>query len=159
VLYKLNNNAVLPIHQYCKWLRIVLWLNSFWRAFWLSFAKIRSNKLSRINWTIYDRSVTVLLWLIVYSCLSIFSSIQQLSPLPVTATDLILCLVLMAFSSEGSFMCHTCCATGPRFICYLKDRFPHIPRRDWKQRNDHQIFLQPPITTVLLRATFFKMNT
>jgi hypothetical protein len=42
---------------------------------------------------------------------------RWLSPLPVTG--------LTAFSSEGSFMCHICCDTGPRFIrSYPKDRYP-----------------------------------
>jgi hypothetical protein len=39
------------------------------------------------------------------------------------AANLDLCLALMAFSSEGSFSCHTYCDTGPRFIrSHLKDR-------------------------------------
>jgi hypothetical protein len=32
------------------------------------------------------------------------------------AANLDLCLALMAFSSEGSFTCHTYCDTGPPFL-------------------------------------------
>jgi hypothetical protein len=38
------------------------------------------------------------------------------------AANLDLCLALTAFSSEGSFTCHTYCDTGPPFLrSYLKD--------------------------------------
>jgi hypothetical protein len=38
------------------------------------------------------------------------------------AANLDLCLALTAFSSESSFMCHTCCDTGPPFLmAYPKD--------------------------------------
>jgi hypothetical protein len=38
------------------------------------------------------------------------------------AANLDLCLVLTAFSSEGSFTCHTYCDTGPLFLrSYPKD--------------------------------------
>ena len=38
------------------------------------------------------------------------------------AANLDLCLALMAFSSEGSLACHTCCDTGPPFLrSYPKD--------------------------------------
>ena len=38
------------------------------------------------------------------------------------AANLDLCLALKAFSSEGSFTCHTYCDTGPPFFrSYLKD--------------------------------------
>jgi hypothetical protein len=40
------------------------------------------------------------------------------------AANLDLCLALTAFSSEGSFTCHTYCDTGPLFLrsyMYLKD--------------------------------------
>jgi hypothetical protein len=41
------------------------------------------------------------------------------------AANLDLCLVLMAFSSGGSFTYHTCCDTGPRFILsHLQDQQP-----------------------------------
>jgi hypothetical protein len=41
------------------------------------------------------------------------------------AANLDPCLALLAFSSEGSFSCHTYCDTGPRFIrSHLKDRHP-----------------------------------
>jgi hypothetical protein len=52
-----------------------------------------------------------------------FSAIWQLSPLLVTGLQILdLCLALAAFSSEGSFMCHTYCDTGPPFLrSYPKD--------------------------------------
>jgi hypothetical protein len=38
------------------------------------------------------------------------------------AANLDLCLALTAFSSEGSFTCHTYCNTGPPFLrSYPKD--------------------------------------
>jgi hypothetical protein len=38
------------------------------------------------------------------------------------AANLVLCLALTAFSSEGSFTCHTYCDTGPSFLrSYPKD--------------------------------------
>jgi hypothetical protein len=38
------------------------------------------------------------------------------------AANLDLCLAFTAFSSEGSFMCHTYCDTGPPFLrSYPKD--------------------------------------
>jgi hypothetical protein len=60
------------------------------------------------------------------------------------AANLDLCLALMAFSSEGSFTCHTYCATGPRFIrCHPKDRH-HVPQWDsTPRRKDNQIHTLP----------------
>jgi hypothetical protein len=37
------------------------------------------------------------------------------------AANLDLCIALTAFSSEGSFTCHTYCDTGPPFLRYPKD--------------------------------------
>ena len=58
----------------------------------------------------------------VYSHLSNFSAIAITGD---RAANLDLCLALMAFSSEGSFSCYTCCHTGPRFIrSRPKDMYP-----------------------------------
>jgi hypothetical protein len=35
------------------------------------------------------------------------------------AANLDLCLVLMTFSCQGSFTCHTYCDTGPPFLAHL----------------------------------------
>jgi hypothetical protein len=64
--------------------------------------------------------------LFVWSCTSNFSAIWWLSQVPMTlvswAANLDLCFALTAFSSEGSFTCHTYCDTGPRFLrSCLKD--------------------------------------
>jgi hypothetical protein len=53
----------------------------------------------------------------VYSRTSNFS--DYLAAVTITgdrAENLDLCLALVAFSSEGSFTCHTCCDTEPRFM-------------------------------------------
>jgi hypothetical protein len=52
-----------------------------------------------------------------------FSAIWRLSPLPVTGLQIFdLCLAFTAFSSEGSFTCHTYCDTWPPFLrSYPKD--------------------------------------
>jgi hypothetical protein len=53
----------------------------------------------------------------------------------VRAANLDLCFALMAFSSEGSFSCHTYCDTGPRFIpSHPKDRQPQ-----WIRTGDARI--------------------
>jgi hypothetical protein len=63
-------------------------------------------------------------WLFVLSRTSNFSAIWRLW-VTITgdgAANLDLCLALMAFSSEGSFTCHTYCDTGPPFLrSYPKD--------------------------------------
>jgi hypothetical protein len=48
------------------------------------------------------------------SCLSNFSAIRRLSPLPVTRLQSL--ALKTSLSSEGSFTCYTCCDTGLRFI-------------------------------------------
>jgi hypothetical protein len=64
-----------------------------------------------------------------FVCLFYFESHEQffsyLATVTITgdkAANLDLCLALTAFSSEGSFTCHTYCDTGPPFLrSYPKD--------------------------------------
>jgi hypothetical protein len=54
-------------------------------------------------------------------------------------------LALMAFSSEGSFLCHTYCDMGPLFIRSHPQNGTHVPQWDSNQGcKDHQI-LAPPL--------------
>ena len=65
-------------------------------------------------------------------CLFVYSLPEQFFSYPAAvaitgdgAANLDLCLALMAFSSEGSFSCHTYCDTGPRFmLSHPKGRHP-----------------------------------
>jgi hypothetical protein len=58
----------------------------------------------------------------VLSRTSNFSAIWQLFAIARDrAANLDLCLALAAFSSEGSFMCHTYCDMGSVFRSYPKD--------------------------------------
>jgi hypothetical protein len=71
--------------------------------------------------------------LFVYSRLNIFFC--YLATVTITgdrAANLDLCLALMAFSSEGSFLCHTYCHKGPQYIqSHPKNRNPR-PRMGFK---------------------------
>jgi hypothetical protein len=70
-----------------------------------------------IYWLVY-------LTLSLFVCL--FIATRALTAVTITcdrAANSGLCLVLMAFRGEGSFMCHTYCDTGPR--SYPKDQHQH----------------------------------
>jgi hypothetical protein len=61
------------------------------------------------------------------------------------------CLALMAFSSEGSFTCQSCCDTRPRFMIQSD---PEIPQRDKiPRRKDNQI-----VTPSLLPIFFLSIK-
>jgi hypothetical protein len=56
-----------------------------------------------------------------------------------------LCLALVAFSSEGSFTCHTCCDTEPEFIQFIRRTSSHVPQQDSNlRRKDNQILFDDP---------------
>jgi hypothetical protein len=58
-----------------------------------------------------------------FECLLVNSHLNEFFSYPAAVTitgdraaKLDLCLALVAFSSEGSFTCHTCCDMGPMFL-------------------------------------------
>jgi hypothetical protein len=61
--------------------------------------------------------------------------------------DLDLCLALTAFSSEGSFTCHTHCDTGPPFFKIISERPVILP-------SEYRALGERAITTYFKRLRF-----
>jgi hypothetical protein len=80
--------------------------------------------LQKENVLIYSGLLMVYLYLTLFACLFIclqppeqfFSYLMAVTITRDKAANLDLHLAHMAFSGEGSFLCHTYCGMGPRFI-------------------------------------------
>jgi hypothetical protein len=105
-----------------------LYNTSKWRDTWTT---VYNRSKWQDTWTtVYKRSKWWDTWTTVYLFVCCFELHEQFFSYLATVTitgdgagNLDLCLALAAFSSEGSFTCHTDCYTGPRFL----RSYPKVP--------------------------------
>ena len=101
--------------------KVFIWFN--WKVWYIVAYHVRENSIDFQDISYVNIHNSLLIdHFVVFCPVENISLILRRHHCRWRAANLDLCLALMAFSSEGSLACHTCCDTGPPFLrSYPKD--------------------------------------